>query len=131
MQSQFKTAIETHFPTGSEAREMWRKQFDELISDASTVSEGLHDQLRVSTDYIKSFVQDNQAVFSSFSKQKEVLDSLIQYANVQATCYTDLKQEIQSLKQSQVKAQADGAKLNADLLTAVKEMISAIKAMKS
>jgi hypothetical protein len=91
----------------------------------------LHDQLRVSTDYIKSFVQDNQAVFSSFSKQKEVLDSLIQYANVQATCYTDLKQEIQSLKQSQVKAQADGAKLNADLLTAVKEMISAIKAMKS
>ena len=130
LQSQFKTAIETHFPTGSEAREMWRKQFDELISDASTVSEELHEQLRVSTDYIKSFVQDNQAVFSSFSKQKEVLDSLIQYANVQATCYTDLKQEIQSLKQSQVKAQVDDAKLNADLLTAVKEMISAIKAMK-
>jgi len=131
LQSQFKTAIETHFPTGSEAREMWRKQFDELMSDASTISEELHDQLRVSTDYIKSFVQDNQAAFSSFSKQKEVLDSLIQYANVQATCYTDLKQEIQSLKQSQVKAQADGAKLNTDLLTAVKEMISAIKEMKS
>lgn len=131
LQSQFKTAIETHFPTGSEAREMWRKQFDELTTDASAVSEELNGQLRASTDYIKAFVQDNQAAFNSLSKLKEVLDSLIQYANVQATCYTDLKEEIQSLKQSQVKAQAEGAKLNADLLTAVKEMVSAIKAMKN
>lgn len=131
LQSQFKAAIETHFPTGSEAREMWRKQFDDLSTDASAVSEELNGQLRASTDYIKAFVQDNQAAFTSLSKLKDVLDSLIQYANVQANCYTDLKEEIQSLKQSQVKAQADGAKLNADLLTAVKEMVSAIKAMKN
>lgn len=130
LQAQFKSAIETHFPTGSEAREMWRKQFDELIDDASTVSEELNSQLRVSTDYIRSFVQENQQSFTSLSKLKEVLDSLVEYANVQATCYKDLKQEILNLKQSQVKAQSDSAKLNADLLTAVKEMISAIKSIK-
>lgn len=131
LQEQFKSAIETHFPTGSEAREMWRKQFDELTTDASTVSEELNGQLRASTDYIRTFVQDNQAAFTSLSKLKDVLDSLIEYANVQATCYKDLKQEIQNLKQSQVKAQSDSAKLNADLLTAVKEMISAIKSIKN
>lgn len=131
LQSQFKAAIETHFPIGSEAREMWRKQFDELSSDASTVSEELNGQLRASTDYIRTFVQDNQSAFTSLTKLKDVLDSLIQYANVQATCYSDLKQEIQDMKKAQAKAQSDSAKLNADLLTAVREMISAIKTIKN
>lgn len=131
LQAQFKSAIETHFPTGSEAREAWRKQFDELTTDASTVSEELNTQLRASTEYIRTFVQDNQEAFNSLAKLKEVLDSLVKYANIQATCYTDLKEEIENLKKSQVKAQSDGAKLNADLLTAVREMINAIKSMKS
>lgn len=131
LQAQFKSAIETHFPTGSETREMWRKQFDELTTDASIVSEELNNQLKASTDYIRTFVQDNQTAFSSLSKLKEVLDSLIHYANVQATCYTDLKEEVQNLKESQIKALSDGAKLNADLLSAVKEMITAIKTMKN
>ncbi len=131
LQTQFKSAIETHFPIGSEARDMWRKQFDELTKDASIVSKELNTQLKVSTDYIRSFVQDNQETFNSLAKQKDVLSSLVEYANVQATCYKDLKEEILSLRQSQVKAQSDCAKLNADLLTAVKEMINAIKSMKN
>ena len=131
LQSQFSAAIETHFPTGSEARDMWRKQFDELTSDASTVSKELNEQLRVSTDYIRAFVQDNQSAFTSLSNLKDVLDSLIEYANVQASCYKDLKQEILEMKQAQVKTQSDAAKLNADLLTAVREMITAIKTIKN
>lgn len=131
LQAQFRSAIETHFPTGSESREAWRKQFDELTTDASTVSKELNIQLRASTDYIRSFVQENQEAFSSLGKLKEVLNSLVEYANVQATCYKDLKEEIENLKKSQVKAHSDSAKLNADLLTAVKEMISAIKSMKN
>lgn len=131
LQSQFSAAIETHFPIGSEARDMWRKQFDELTSDASTVSKELNEQLRVSTDYIRSFVQNNQSAFTSLSNLKDVLDSLIEYANVQASCYKDLKQEILEMKQAQVKTQSDAAKLNADLLTAVREMITAIKTIKN
>lgn len=131
LQAQFKSAIETHFPTGSEAREMWRKQFDELTTDASTVSTELNTQLRASTDYIRSFIHDNQEAFNSLAKLKDVLNSLVQYANIQATCYEDLKEEIKELKQSQIKAQSDNAKLNGDLLTAVREMINAIKSMKN
>lgn len=131
LQAQFKSAIETHFPTGSEAREAWRKQFDELTNDAQTVSSELNQQLQASTEYIKSFVNDNQETFNSLSKLKDVLDALAQYANVQASCYNDLKGEIKSLRETQTKAQADSAKLNADLLTAVKEMITAIKTMKN
>jgi len=131
LQAQFKSAIETHFPTGSEAREAWRKQFDELTTDASTVSEELNTQLKVSTAYIRSFVQENQEAFNSLANLKNVLNSLIEYANVQATCYKDLKEEIENLKKSQIKTQSDGAKLNADLLMAVREMITAIKSMKN
>lgn len=131
LQAQFKSAIETHFPTGSEAREAWRKQFDELTTDASTVSEELNTQLRASTDYIRSFVQDNQKAFNFLTNFKDTLYSLVEYANVQATCYKDLKEEIVNFKKAQVMAHSDSAKLNADLLTAVKEMINAIKSMKN
>ena len=131
LQAQFKSAIETHFPTGSEAREMWRKQFDDLASDATTVSGELNEQLRASTEYIKSFVQANQDTFNSLSNLKEVLDSLVRYADVQANCYNGLQEEIKSLKETQTKAQSDYAKLNADLLTAVKEMINTLKSNKN
>ena len=131
LQAQFRTAIEKHFPTGSDAREMYRKQFDELISDAKTVSEELNTQLKASTEYIKSFVEGNKAAFDSLGQINEMLDKLVEYANVQATCYKDLKTEITNLKQEQVKAQQNATALNKDLLTAVKEMVSAIKTMKN
>lgn len=131
LQAKFTSAIETHFPTGSEAREMWRKQFDELTEDASIVSKELNLQLKASTEYIGSFLQENQQVFNSLANIKDVISSLIEYANVQATCYKDLKLEIEGLKKSQIQAQSDSAKLNADLLTAVKEMINAIKTIKN
>lgn len=131
LQSQFRTAIEKHFPTGSDTREMYRKQFDELTSDAKTVSEELNKQLQASTEYIKSFVDENKAAFSSLSQLNEVLNKLIEYTNVQATCYTDLKNEIANLKQEQIKSQKNAADLNADLLKAVREMITAIKSIKN
>ena len=131
MQKQFSAAIETHFPTGSEAREMWRKQFDELTTDASSVSEELNRQLKASTEYIRSFTDNNREAFSSIANFKEVLETLVKYSDVQASCYKDLKLEINELKKSQLSAQSNSSKLNADLLTAVREMISAIKTIKN
>ncbi len=131
LQSQFRTAIEKHFPTGSDTREMYRKQFDELTSDAKIVSEELNKQLQASTEYIKSFVDDNKTAFNSLTQLNEVLSKLIEYTNVQATCYTDLKNEIANLKQEQIKSQKNAADLNADLLKAVREMIIAIKNIKN
>lgn len=130
LQSQFRTAIEKHFPLGSDTREMYRKQFDELTTDARVVSSELNQQLRASTEYIKSFTEDNKTAFSSFSRLNDVLNKLIEYADVQATCYKDLKQEISNLKQEQIKTQQNAAQLNTDLLKAVQAMIAAIKSMK-
>jgi methyl-accepting chemotaxis protein len=130
LQAQFRAAIEQHFPIGSEAREMWRKEFDLLSSDATTVSNELNNQLRAATQYIRTFSENNKEIFSSMSKFKDVLDSLVKYSEVQASCYKDLKDEIKELKQVQIKNQADSAKLNADLLTAVREMIGAVKTLK-
>lgn len=131
LQTQFQAAIEHHFPTGSDAREIWREQFDILIKDASIVSTELNNQLHASTSYIKSFVQNYQADFDSFSQIKDVLKSLVEYTNVQANCYKDLKQEIQNLRQEQIKTQSNNTKLNVDLLTAVREMISVVKTLKN
>ncbi len=131
LQTQFRVAIEKNFPTGSDAREMWRKQFDELTADASKVSCELNSQLKASTEYICDFVQNNKETFNSIGQLNEVLTSLVEYTNVQATCYKDLKQEIENLKKEQIESRTYGAKLNSDLLTAVKEMISAIKTMRN
>lgn len=131
LQAQFRTAIEQNFPKGSEAREIWRKQFDELSEDAAKVSNELNKQLKAATEYIHSFVQENQEAFKSMGQLKEVLQSLVEYANVQATCYKDLKDEISNLKKAQLESQSNAAKLNSDLLTAVREMISAIKTIKN
>ena len=91
----------------------------------------MNKQLQASTEYIKSFVDNNKATFYSLSQLNEVLTKLIEYTNVQATCYTDLKNEIVNLKQEQIKSQKNAADLNADLLKAVREMITAIKSIKN
>ncbi|MBD5352158.1 MAG: hypothetical protein HDR86_04955 [Bacteroides sp.] len=131
LQAQFQAAIEKHFPIGSDAREVWRKEFDELTTDAKTVTDELNSQLKASTEYIRLFTENNKDSFTALGNLGNVLESLVKYANVQATCYKDLKEEIQAMKDHQSKTQADQSKLNADLLTAVREMISAIKTMKN
>ena len=131
LQAQFRASIEKHFPTGSEAREMWRKQLDNITEDAANVSTELNAQLKAQTDYIKSFIESNKTAFESMSQFNTVVSKLIEYTNVQAECYKDLKTEIQSLKQEQLNTQKNANKLNGDLLTAVKEMISAVKTIKN
>lgn len=131
LQKQFRASIETHFPTGSEAREMWRKQLDNITEDATAVSNELNAQLKKQTEYIKSFVENNKTAFESISQINAVMNKLVEYANVQAECYKDLKAEIHDLKQEQLNSQKNANKLNSDLLTAVKEMVFAIKAIKN
>ena len=131
LQTQFQAAIEHHFPIGSDARDMWRKQFDELTSDAASVSTELNNQLKASTDYIRNFADNNKESFTSLSQLKDVLNSLVEYTEVQANCYRDLKKEIEELKKAQIETRSNSNKLNADLLTAVREMISAIKTMRN
>jgi len=130
LQEKFQTAIETHFPTGSEAREMWRKEFDYLSSDAKTVSEELNNQLKASTEYIHNFIVSNKDSFTTLNNLQDVINKLIEYSNVQATCYKDLKEEIKSLKEEQQHIKSETADSNKDLLAAIKDLVSAIKTLK-
>ena len=94
LQQQFKEAIEQHFPTGSDGREMWRKEFDNLLTDAQNVSQQLNTQLSQNTSYVQQFVTDNSKFFTSFDEMRSVLTALVEYSRAQSECYRDLKDEI-------------------------------------
>lgn len=127
LQQEFKEAIETHFPTGSEGRDIWRKEFDLLMTDAKHVSDSLSMQLTASTEYIKKFVSGNRDFFESFDKMKEVIATLVQYTQVQAECYKDLKSEILNLRKDYKDAQIENIDLNKSILMAIDTMTKSIK----
>lgn len=127
LQQEFKEAIETHFPTGSEGREIWRKEFDFLMTESKQVSDNLSIQLTASTEHIKNFVSRNQDFFESFDKMKEVISTLVQYTQVQAECYKDLKGEILNLRKDYKDAQIENIDLNKAIVKAVDTMTRHIK----
>ena len=128
---QFKLSIEDNFPSGGEAREAWRKEFDSLIEDAQKASYGLSEQLTLSTQYISNFVGQNKDFFESFDKLKDVIAAMVQYTDVQAKCYNDLKQEIVQMRIDYKDAQRDSVATNLAILEAVKEMTNAVKVIKN
>ena len=127
LQREFQEAITTHFPTGSEARDVWRKEFDMFISEGKQVSESLSTQLTASTEHIQNFVNNNKEFFDTFEKMKAVLTELVQYTQVQADCYKDLKGEILNLRKDYKDTQQESIELHKATLKAVDAMTKAIK----
>lgn len=127
LQQEFKQAIKTHFPTGSEGRDIWRKEFDYLMEEAKSVSENLSSQLSTSTEYIQNFVSNNNEFFDSFEKMKEIITTLVQYTQVQAECYKDLKDEVLNLRKDYKDAQIESIDLNKSILKAVETMTTILK----
>lgn len=130
LQREFQEAITTHFPTGAEARDIWRKEFDLLISEGKQVSESLSTQLTASTEHIQNFVANNKEFFDTFDKLKEVLDTMVQYTQVQAECYKDMKGEILNLRTDYHNAQLESIELNKSILKAIETMTKSIKDLK-
>ena len=127
LQREFQEAITTHFPTGSEARDTWRKEYDMFISEGKQVSESLSKQLTASTEHIQNFVANNKEFFDTFEKLKDVLATMVQYTQVQAECYKDLKGEILNLRKDYKDAQQESIELHKATLKAVDAMTKAIK----
>ena len=127
LNKEFKSAIEQHFPTGSEGREIWRKEFDNLMSDARKVSERFNEQLTVNTRYVNNFIKDNERFFRSFDEIRSVLVSLIEYAKIQGECYKDLKEELNDLRKDTLDTRKSNADLQKTLLQAIQAMTRAIK----
>lgn len=126
LQREFQEAITIHFRTGGDARDVWRKEFDMLISEGKTVSENLSTQLTVSTEYIKNFIANNKDFFDTFDKFKEVLDTMVQYTQVQAECYKDLRCEILNLRKDYKDAQMESIDLHKSMLKAIDSMTKAL-----
>ena len=126
LQREFQEAITIHFPTGGDARDVWRKEFDMLISEGKTVSENLSTQLTISTEYIKNFIANNKDFFDTFNKFKEVLDTMVQYTQVQAECYKDLRREILNLRKDYKDAQMESIDLHKSMLKAIDSMTKAL-----
>lgn len=130
LQQQFKESIEQHFPTGAEGREIWRREFDNLLNDAQDVSKQLNAQLTQNTNYVQQFVSDNSRFFASFDEMQQVLASLVEYSKVQSECYKDLKDEILSLRKDNKDSQKETAELHKSLIEAVKAMTKVVKDLK-
>lgn len=131
LQQQFKESIEQNFPSGSEAREIWRKQFDYLMQDAQEVSKALNNQLVENTQYIKSFVEGNKAVFESLGQQSQIMQQLAEYVKLQGECYTSLQKEIADMKNEHIKSQEITLDLNKDLIVVIKELKNALVDLKT
>lgn len=131
LQRQFKESIEQNFPTGNDAREIWRKQFDYLIEDAQIVSTALNNQLAENTEYIKSFVESNKIVFESLGQQSQIMQQLAEYVKLQGECYSSLQKEIADMKHEQIKSQEMTLDLNKDLVMVVKEFKNAMIDLKT
>ena len=109
---------------------MWRKEFDNLLTDAQNVSRQLNTQLSQNTSYVQQFVTDNSKFFTSFDEMRSVLTALVEYSKAQSECYKDLKDEILSLRKDTKDSQRETAELHKSLIEAVKAMTKAVKDMK-
>ena len=112
LQQQFKEAIETHFPAGSEGREVWRKEFDMLVEDSKKVTTTLNDQLVSTTQYIANFIAQNQSFFDTFSKIDAVLKTMTEQSKVQAQSYVGLQQVMKDLRTDMLVGQKEAVELN-------------------
>lgn len=131
LQRQFKESIETHFPIGSEGRDVWRKEYDMLVTDAQNVTKELSCQLAISTQYIQNFVSNNKDFFETFHHMREVVNVLVQYADAQSQCYNDLKSEIIGLRSDFKGSKVETIELHKSTLEAVKTMNSLLLALKN
>ena len=93
-------------------------------------STSLNDQLSACTQYVQNFTADNKEFYESFGRLREVIAQLIQYADVQAQCYRDLKDEMLAMRNDFKDAQKQSAETNKAVLEAVKAMTKAIKELK-
>lgn len=112
LQQQFKETIETHFPAGSEGREVWRKEFDMLVEDSKKVTTTLNDQLVSTTQYIANFIAQNQSFFDTFSKMDAVLKTMTEQSKVQAQSYVGLQQVMKDLRTDMLEGQKEAVELN-------------------
>lgn len=124
LHKQFKESIETHFPTRSEYREVWRKEIDELNEDAKKSSEELAHHLEANTQYIRQFVEDNKSFFSGILQFQGATRQMVHYAELQKASYSQLKEEIDGLRQDMRETQKETLEVQRELAKAIRDLVN-------
>lgn len=130
LQSNFQTAMETHFPTGAEARAVWRQEYDLLMEDAKNNGNEMAHQLQLNTQYIRKFVEDNQDFYNTFSHMSGVLSTLIEYSKLQSDNYKNMKESMNIMTGEFSKSQTSNLELQKGILESIKHMNDALKEIK-
>lgn len=123
LQQQFKDSIETHFPSGSEGRDVWRREFDLLIEDSKSVTKNLNNQLLASTQHIQNFVRQNDTFFDTFSKMEVILNTMSENSHIQSTSYTGLQNTINRLDENLKQTQKETIEANRALKEEIIKLI--------
>ena len=97
-----------------------------LIYHSRYVCNGRIKLFLICTEYIKNFIANNKDFFDTFDKFKEVLDTMVQYTQVQAECYKDLRREILNLRKDYKDAQMESIDLHKSMLKAIDSMTKAL-----
>ena len=75
-------------------------------------------------------MEENNSFFESFQGVREIVPAMVQYTQVQANCYDDLKKEIVELRKDYKDAQIEAIKMTQETQKAIKIMTDKISGMK-
>jgi ABC-type transporter Mla subunit MlaD len=122
LQKQFKDSLETHFPTISDHREVWRSQIDELNQDVKKVYQELYNYFKDQTEQVKNYVEHNNGLLTGIDEIKNAVQIFVENSNVQKTEFELLQKEINGLRNDFKESQRDYNNVMISMLTTLKEI---------
>jgi biopolymer transport protein ExbB/TolQ len=122
LQKQFKDSLDTHFPTITDHREVWRQQIDELNQDIKKVYQELYNYFKEQTEQIKRYVENNNDLFSGNEEIKKAVLVFVENSNAQKTEFSLLQEQIVGLRNDFKETQRKSIETNIELINAIKDI---------
>jgi len=120
LQKQFKESLEKHFPVISDHREVWRKQVDELNLDIKEVYGQLNDYFQKSTEYIQTFISNNQNFFTGVNDIQNSIKLFVDNSSIQNEYFKELRTEITGMRNDYRESQNSTLEMNKELIEVIK-----------
>jgi biopolymer transport protein ExbB/TolQ len=122
LQKQFKDSLETHFPTISDHRAIWRSQIDELTQDVKKVYQELYNYFKEQTEQVKTYVENNNGLLGGIEDIKTAVQIFVENSKAQKSEFELLQKEMTGLRNDFKESQRDYNKTMISMLTTLKEI---------
>jgi biopolymer transport protein ExbB/TolQ len=122
LQKQFKDSLETHFPTISDHRAVWRTQIDELNQDVKKVYQELYNYFKEQTEQVKTYVENNNGLWGGIEEIKMAVQVFVENSNAQKLEFELLQKEMNGLRNNFKESQRDYNTTMISMLTTLKEI---------